>query len=90
MLLLALAGAGSDDIAADYELSTARLPALFAAVGIDDQTEVIRNILARKNTTARDAMISVLEDVDVEARLRAAGLGEDDVAALRDRLVQPE
>src|SRR5690606_38855771 len=38
MLLLALAGASPDDIAADYELSTSRLPPLFTALGLDDQT----------------------------------------------------
>ncbi|MGP3937571.1 hypothetical protein [Nonomuraea sp. KM88] len=65
------------------------MPSLFAALGMDDQTEEIRNILVRKHTTARDAMISALEGVDVEARLRAAGLGDDEVTALRYRLVQP-
>ncbi|MEV4898684.1 tyrosine-protein phosphatase, partial [Nonomuraea sp. NPDC055795] len=35
MLLLALAGAGPDHIAADYEQSIPRLPRLFAALGID-------------------------------------------------------
>ncbi|GIH23765.1 protein-tyrosine-phosphatase [Acrocarpospora phusangensis] len=88
MMLLAIAGVAPADIAADYELSTDRLPPLFAALGIDDQTEEIRQILARKNTTAHAALVAALHGLDLEARLRQAGLDEDDLAALRDRLVQ--
>jgi protein-tyrosine phosphatase len=87
MLLLALAGVNAEDIAADYELSTDRLPPLFAALGIDDQTNEIKEILARKDTTARAAMLAALHGLDAEARLREAGLGEDDLAALRGRLL---
>ncbi|MFG1705467.1 tyrosine-protein phosphatase [Nonomuraea sp. M3C6] len=90
MLLLALAGVRSDDIASDYELSTDRLPPLFTALGMDDQTDVIRKILARKNTTVRGALISALNGFDVEAHLRAAGLGDDDLSVLRARLVRTE
>ncbi|GAA3181163.1 tyrosine-protein phosphatase [Nonomuraea roseoviolacea] len=86
MLLLALAGVRPDDIATDYELSAPRLPRLFAALGVDDQTEVIRGILARKNTTARAAMLDALDGLDVEDRLRAAGLTADDVRGVRGRL----
>ncbi|MFI7134957.1 tyrosine-protein phosphatase [Nonomuraea sp. NPDC050153] len=85
MLLLALAGVSADDIATDYELSAPRLPSLFAALGIDDQTEEIREILARKNTTARSAMIGALDGLDVEAHLRTAGLDARDVQAIRER-----
>ncbi|MFG3440012.1 tyrosine-protein phosphatase [Nonomuraea sp. NPDC047897] len=87
MLLLALSGVGGDDIASDYELSADRLPALFAAWEMDDQTEAIRDILARKNTTARAALIDTLDGLDVESHLRAAGLGESDISALRGRLI---
>lgn len=87
MLLLALAGVEGDDIASDYELSTDRLPALFAAREMADQTEVIRDILARRKTTARAALIDALNGLDVEDHLRAAGLSEDEVFTLRRRLV---
>ncbi|GAA2291976.1 hypothetical protein GCM10010149_44400 [Nonomuraea roseoviolacea subsp. roseoviolacea] len=83
---LALAGVRPDDIATDYELSAPRLPRLFAALGVDDQTEVIRGILARKNTTARAAMLDALDGLDVEGRLRAAGLTAGDGRGVRGRL----
>ncbi|MFI6504026.1 tyrosine-protein phosphatase [Nonomuraea typhae] len=87
MLLLTLAGVGPGDIAADYELSTHRLPGLFAALGIADQSARIRDILTRKNTTARAAMLDALDGLDAEDRLRAAGLTGHDVQAVRDRLL---
>lgn len=88
MLLLTLAGVRPDDIAADYELSTPRLPRLFAALGIDDQTDNIQDILTRKNTTARAAMHDALDGLDVEDHLRAAGLITQDIQAVRDRLLR--
>jgi hypothetical protein len=87
MLLLALAGVRPGDIASDYELSTVRLPPLFAALGMDDQTDTIRGIVARKNTTLRAALLGTLDGLDVEGCLRAAGLGDEDLSALRGRLV---
>lgn len=88
MLLLALAGVAPGDIASDYELSTERLPPLFEALGIDDQTDEIRKILSSKDTTARAALLGALDGLDVEAHLRVAGLEDGDLAALRSRLVQ--
>ncbi|MFG1697069.1 tyrosine-protein phosphatase [Nonomuraea sp. NPDC049309] len=87
MLVLALAGVAPEDIADDYELSTARLPRLFRALGIADQTEEIQRILARKGTTVRDALLDALDGLDVEKHLRAAGLTDGDVAELRARLI---
>ncbi|MEV4892072.1 acetate--CoA ligase [Nonomuraea sp. NPDC055795] len=84
----ALAGAGPDHIAADYEQSIPRLPRLFAALGIDDQTADIQNILARKNTTARAAIHDALDGLDVDDHLRAAGLSTQDIQAVRDRLLR--
>ncbi|MCF6469400.1 tyrosine-protein phosphatase [Nonomuraea sp. MG754425] len=88
MLLLALAGVGPDDIAADYALSTPRLPRLFAALGIDDQTDGIQDILTRRNTTVRAALLDALDGLDVEDHLRAAGLIAPDLQAVRERLVR--
>ncbi|MFI6393384.1 tyrosine-protein phosphatase [Nonomuraea sp. NPDC050540] len=88
ILLLALAGAGPDHIAADYEQSIPRLPRLFAALGTDDQTAGIQNILTRKNTTARAAIHDALDGLDVDDHLRAAGLSTQDVQAVRDRLLR--
>lgn len=89
MLLLALAGVRPHDIADDYELSTTRLPPLFAALGMPDQTGLIQDILARKNTTLRTALFAALDGFDVEGRLREAGLTDQDVQALRTRLLGP-
>ncbi|MEV4470194.1 tyrosine-protein phosphatase [Nonomuraea sp. NPDC049504] len=88
MLALALAGVSPDDIADDYALSAGRLPPLFQALGAADQTDEIRRILARKGTTAREALLGVLDGLEVEKQLRAAGLTDVDVAELRARLVQ--
>jgi hypothetical protein len=72
LLLLALAGVAPDDIAADYELSP------------DPQRD---ELLARRHTTTRAVILATLDSFDADAYLRAAGLGDDDLAAIRARLV---
>lgn len=90
LLLLALVGVAPDDIAADHELSTDRLRPLFAKLGERDQGPRIQQLLASNNTTARDAILATLAAVDVEASLHAAGLDQDDLAAVHARLLAPE
>jgi protein tyrosine/serine phosphatase len=87
ILLLALAGVTPEAIAADYALSGERLPALCAARGEDDDGAQLEAFLAQRGTTAQALVLALLADLDVEAHLRAAGLTEADVTALRDRLV---
>ena len=87
VLLLALAGVVPEDIVADYELSNVRLQRLWARQGEDDQSAVIAEILRRKNTSARELLLDLLASFDVEAYLRSAGLGDDDLAAVRARLL---
>jgi hypothetical protein len=87
MLLLALVGVAPDEIASDYELSADRLPPLFAALGMDDQGPEIEALLARKGVTARAALLAALEWLDIGPYLRSGGLGEDDLAAARARLL---
>ncbi len=89
MLLLALAGVPAEDIAADYELSTERLRGLYAAWGAEDQGPGIQQALASKGTTARGALLSILAGLDVAAYLRSAGMPDADLAAVRDRLLEP-
>jgi protein-tyrosine phosphatase len=89
LLLLALVGAAPDDIATDYELSTNRLRPRWASLGEDDQGLVIEELLARRHTSARATVLATLEALDVAAYLRAAGLSEDDLAAVRTRLLGP-
>jgi protein-tyrosine phosphatase len=89
MLLLALVGVGPEDIASDYELSYRRMPGYYAARGEEDYGPVLREFLAGQGITARAAVLATLASLDVEATLRAAGLRDEDVAALRARLVEP-
>jgi hypothetical protein len=88
MLLLTLAGVAPDDIAADYELSFERLVPLLRAAGEDGFRS--RELLARRNTTARAVIRDTLAGFDVPGSLRAAGLTDADVDALRARLVTPD
>jgi len=87
LLLLAIAGVKPEEIAADYDLSTERLPAYWASSSEDDQTLQIQEFLRRKNTTARAAMLATLEGIDIADHLRSAGLTDDDLAALRARML---
>ncbi|MEU8381374.1 tyrosine-protein phosphatase [Streptosporangium sp. NPDC048865] len=89
LLMLALAGVPAADIAADYELSSERLRPLFVKLGEADESPRIEAALARANTTAREVVTATVESLDVESYLRGAGLGDDDLAAARDRLVGP-
>ncbi|HEV2775757.1 MAG TPA: hypothetical protein VGV90_09220 [Solirubrobacteraceae bacterium] len=43
--------------------------------------------LAQRGTTAAALVVALLAELDGEAHLRAAGLTEEDVAALRARLL---
>ena len=74
LLLLASVGVTTDEILADYELS------------VDPNREVV---LAREHTTTRDVILATLASLDVEPYLRAGGLGQDDLDALRARLLEP-
>jgi protein-tyrosine phosphatase len=87
MLLLAVAGVGADDIADDHALSAERLVAMYAQSGEADQGAMIDEFLEREGTTARELILTTLASLDVEEYLRAAGLPDDDLAAVRDRLL---
>jgi protein-tyrosine phosphatase len=88
LLLLALVGVAADDIAADYELSEPRLAPLRALLGVPE-SKTADHVLASKGTTARSVIRDLLAEVDVEAYLRAGGLGENELAAVRSRLLGP-
>jgi protein-tyrosine phosphatase len=89
MLILALAGVDSAQIAADYELSRNRLGPAFADVGLKDEGPVIDAFLAERGTSAAELITTTLACLDVETLLRAGGLGDEDLAALRERLLAP-
>jgi len=87
--LLTLVRVAPADVVADYALSAERQPARFAALGVADPAPAIAAFLREEGTTAEDAVARFLADVDVPARLCAAGLTDADVAALRDRALEP-
>ncbi len=87
MLLLALVGVAPQDIAADYALSHQRLRARYAARGEDDQGPQLESFLASKGTTATELITAILAGLDVETRLRDAGLTDQALVTLRHRLV---
>jgi hypothetical protein len=88
MLVLALAGVEPEAIAEDYALSAERLRPLYAARGEEDQNRMIDAYLLERGTTAAEVMITTLASLDVEERLRAGGLTDADVVALRARLLR--
>ena len=88
MLLLAIAGVEPEAIAADYALSAERLPALYAAHGEEDQGPLIERHLSERGTTTREVVLDTLASLDVEGMLRVGGLTDDDLAAVRARLIR--
>jgi protein-tyrosine phosphatase len=83
--VLALLGVAPEHIAADYALSAPRLSARSAALGSADDGPVLEAFLAERGTTAEALVVDLLDAIDVEALLRAGGLTDDDLAALRAR-----
>ncbi|GAA4608398.1 hypothetical protein BJY16_006823 [Actinoplanes octamycinicus] len=84
LLLLALAGVTAEAIVADYAVSEERLRHYFEH---DAGADPVAASLARRGTTIAAVLDDLLADLDVEARLRAAGLAAEDVTAVRRHLV---
>ena len=72
MLLLALVGTTPDDMIADYELSP---------------DPVRDELLARNHSSVRDAIHSALAGLDIDSYLSTGGVSQDDLAAVRKRLL---
>jgi protein tyrosine/serine phosphatase len=87
LLLLALAGVTPEAIADDYALSTARLPARWSARGELDQTAEVERLLRHAGTTARESLLATAHWLDPDRYLRAAGLPDADLTAVRERLL---
>lgn len=87
MVALALVGVAPEVIAADYELSSERLRGLWAALGEPDQAPALEAFLAARGTTAGQVLETTLASLDLRSTLAAGGLAEEDVAALRARLL---
>lgn len=87
ILLLALVGVPTEEIAADYCLSTECLRVRYASRGEPDQGIEIDAFLASRGETAGDLVVRLLREIDVPAHLQGAGLTDADVDALRRRLL---
>jgi protein-tyrosine phosphatase len=87
MLVLAVVGVAPEDIAADYALSAERLRARYAARGNEDEGTLLDAFLAGQGTSAREVILGILAGLDAEAHVRAGGLADADLAALRARLL---
>jgi protein-tyrosine phosphatase len=72
LLLLALAGVTPDDMIADYELSPD-----------PDRDE----LLAREHSSIREAILSALAGINIDSYLGMGGVSQDDLAAVRKRLL---
>ena len=72
LLLLALVGVTPDDIIADYELSPN-----------PERDE----LLAREHCSVRDAILGALAGLNVDNYLGTGGVSQDDLAAVRKRLM---
>ncbi len=87
LLLLALVGVAAEDIAVGYALSASGLAPLFKLLGQQDQGTIIEEYLTRACTSVRGVIISTLGSLDLTAYVRAAGLGDENLAALRAQLL---
>lgn len=73
LLLLSLAGVSPDDIVADYELS------------VDSVRE---ELLAGKNSTTREVILSTLASLNIDNYLHSGGLSQPDLDGIRARLLE--
>jgi protein-tyrosine phosphatase len=86
LLLLSLVNAVPDDIVADYEVSKERLEPLAALLGWEEPSLSAEELLALRDSY-RDAIRATLSAVDVPAYLRDAGVSDEELAAVRARLL---
>ena len=87
-LLLRLAGASIEDVAADYELSDGNATALFGPWIEEADTEEERHRRLFVARTPADAMARTLRELgDVARYLRESGLTDEQIERLRSRLV---
>jgi protein-tyrosine phosphatase len=66
-----------------------RMSVWHAALGQEDWEPRIAAELAARGTTSREVFLATLDSFDVEGHLRAGGLPDTDLTALRSRLIGP-
>ncbi|MDA3643347.1 tyrosine-protein phosphatase [Saccharopolyspora indica] len=87
LVLLAAVGVGAADIAADYALTHVRRAELCAAAGLPDDTPRVHSSIAEHGTSEPEVIADVVGSRDMAAYLRSAGVTEEHLAALRDRML---
>ncbi|MFI5952641.1 tyrosine-protein phosphatase [Cryptosporangium sp. NPDC051539] len=86
LVLLALAGATPDEIIADYLLTYDRMNDVYAALGVHDLLGRTEARVAQHGSTIKDSLTSTITSLDAAGFLRANGLSEDELGALRARM----
>jgi hypothetical protein len=88
MVLLAVAGAATDEIVADYVLTFERLKPYFDARGVRDQRTAVDALLAKHGTTIEESVASTIRALVMPDFLLGNGLSEGEFAVLRARLTE--
>lgn len=88
-LLLALLAVPLEVIVADYTVTAARVKSMAARrLGVPDDGDAIRELLAHRGTTAARALESFLRSLAVADTMLASGLSQRGLDALRRRLLE--
>ena len=93
-ILLRLAGVSREEVAADYAISGPNLAPIMESWIAQIEDDVVRRRREKLAQTPAAGMLRVLEEIegrygDVAGYLRAAGLSDEQIARLRERLVAP-
>lgn len=89
LLLLSLVDVEPATIADDYELSREGVRAQHVHLGTPDPSKEIDAFMSSRGTTTRAALLETIRELDWSAWMRDGGLADEDLAALRARLVGP-
>ena len=85
-LLLRVAGVGVDDVAADFALSGPNWAPRMGAWLADAPDDAERRRRQMLGDIRAEAMVAVLREIDAEGYLRDAGVGDQTLARIRERL----
>jgi hypothetical protein len=86
LVLLTLAGAGSEEIIADYLLTYDRMKQRYAELGARDQLVTVRECLARHGTTVEASLSATVASLTMPDFLLSNGLSDTELGALYTRL----
>jgi protein-tyrosine phosphatase len=86
LVLLTLAGAGTDEIIADYLLTYDRMKQRYDEHGARDQLTAVTETLARHDTTIEASLAATIASLTMPGFLIDNGLSEAELVALNTRL----